>query len=82
MEVSVKVTSIVRCKFTSLESCRMSGCDNKQRVNKSTEPCAKCRERKHKSSPYLELLEEFTAKPQDVFDLFDPEECEVLGECQ
>lgn len=52
------------------------------RVNKSTEPLAKRRERKHKNSPYLELLEEFTAKPQDVFDLFDPEQCEVLGECQ
>lgn len=29
VEVSVKVTSIVRCKLTSLESCKMSGCDNK-----------------------------------------------------
>lgn len=55
------------------------------RVNKSTlslVPPAKRRERKRKNSPYLELLEEFTAKPQDVFDLFDPEEGEVLGECQ
>jgi len=43
----------------------------------------KCRETKHKENvPYLKLLEKFTAKPQDVFDLFDPQEREILGECQ
>lgn len=31
---------------------------------------------------YLKLLEKFTAKPQNVLDLFDPQECEVFGERQ
>lgn len=31
---------------------------------------------------YLKLLEKLTAKPQNVLDLFDPQECEVFGERQ
>lgn len=31
---------------------------------------------------YLELLKKLTAIPQNVFDLFDPQEGEIFGKCQ
>lgn len=65
----------------------MSGCEHKPvSVNPvSSVPnhrTAPGRETNHRNNVHLKLLEKLTAKPQNVFDLFDPQKREILGECQ
>lgn len=47
VDVSVKVTNIVRCKFTSLESCKMSGWEKKTTSNVKRESETESQKSKH-----------------------------------
>lgn len=90
MDVSVKVTSIVRCKFTSFESCKMSGWGgggvegrnrDSMKANahiKVTEQQTQAQGGKTESGLHLQQLQELAAKPEEIFHLLDPEEREIL----